>query len=293
MNKLFKSIVVRLIFVVAKFPLWVLYVFADILFFLMFYVVRYRRKVVYDNLKGSFPEKQEKEIRSITKMFYRHFCDLIIESVKNIGDSRKLVIKRMHFKNPELLDEIYQNGKSIILYTGHYGNWEWFTVLPALFKFKAIALYQPFSDSITDNLMKRSRERYGLQAIPSTHAYKALKKYSDENIQTITLVLGDQSPPANGSMVWLPFLNRETAFIVGAGKIARKLDQVVVFPHFRKISRGNYEIEMIRLDPEADAKSDNPYIRGYAKQLEKSIQADPSLWLWSHRRWKLTPNNEE
>ncbi|MCB2218766.1 MAG: lysophospholipid acyltransferase family protein [Bacteroidetes bacterium] len=287
MKRIASNIVAYLIKGFSKLPLRLLYVFGDLLYLLMFYIIRYRRKVVHHNLVMSFPEKSTQEIHNITRKFYRHFSDLMIESLKNAGDTGKKIPKRIHYKNADLLHKIYEQGKSIILYAGHYGNWEWLSVLPITFRFKMIAFYQPLSNSVIDDLIKKSRERYGIVAVPSASAYKALKTYNDEGIQTLSLVLGDQSPPANGNKVWLPFLNRETAFLVGAGKIAKKLDHSVVFPHFRKISRGNYEIEFILIQPEADSQSENPYIKGYARQLESSILSNPPLWLWSHRRWKL------
>jgi KDO2-lipid IV(A) lauroyltransferase len=291
MKSIFSKITAQFITGVSKLPLRLLYVFADLLYVLMFYVIKYRRKVVYHNLETSFPEKSTQEIKCIAKQFYRHFSDLMMESLKNTGDTGKQIPRRVHYKNADLLHTIHGEGKSIILYAGHYGNWEWLSVLPITFKFKMIAFYQPLSNSVFDDLIKKSRERYGIVAVPSAAAYKALKTFSDEGVQTLSLVLGDQSPPANGTMVWLPFLNHDTAFLVGAGKIARKMDHKVVFPQFKKISRGNYEIEFILIHPETDTTAENPYIRGYAQQLEKSIRDNPSLWLWSHRRWKLKKEN--
>ncbi|MCB0806880.1 MAG: lysophospholipid acyltransferase family protein [Bacteroidales bacterium] len=276
---------------IARLPLSVLYLFSDIMFFLMFYVVRYRHNVVLENLRGTFPDKNEKEIKKTARSFYRHFSDLIVESLKNIGDQGEHIRKRIRFTNPEVLSQNYDEGKSIILYSAHIGNWEWFNLLPVMFKFQAIAFYQPLSDSISDHLIKESRERYGLRAVPSAQAFKALKQLNDQGIQTISLVLGDQSPAPNGTMVWVPFLNRETAFLVGAGKIARKLRHEVIYPHFRKLKRGYYEVELIPVNPDQDDTSEYPYIRNYAGLLEENIRKEPALWLWSHRRWKLKPEN--
>lgn len=291
MKKAMFKFTVWLLKVIARLPLPVLYIFSDIFFFLMFYVVRYRHTVVMENIRGSFPEKSEHEIEKTALHFYRHFSDLIVESLKNIGDQREQIRRRIRFTNPELLTKNYNEGKSIILYSAHIGNWEWFNLLPVMFKFQAIAFYQPLSDSISDQLIKESRERYGLRAVPSAQAFKALKKLNDQGIQTISLVLGDQSPAPNGTMVWIPFLNRETAFLVGAGKIAKKLGHEVIYPHFRKTKRGYYEVELIPVPSDPDDSSEYPYIRGYAQLLEENITKEPALWLWSHKRWKLKPEN--
>jgi KDO2-lipid IV(A) lauroyltransferase len=276
----------------SKLPLSMLYVLSDFFTILIFRVARYRRKVVRHNLHHSFPEKSLHEIRDIEKKFYRHLSDIMAETLKNLGGRESAITKRISFRNIELLQRIYSEGKSVTLYTGHYGNWEWLAVLPLHVRFRMIAFYQPLSNSIFDELMKQSREKYGITAIPSGQAYRALKNFSDEGILTLSLVLGDQSPPPGGPKVWLDFLNQPTAFLTGANKIARKLDQYVVYPHFIKVSRGHYEVELIVIHPAMDDTGEHPIIRNYAAQLEKSIRHDPSMWLWSHRRWKLKPEED-
>ncbi len=268
-----------------------LYALSDVIFFIMYYVIRYRRKIVFNNLTGSFPEKSKAEIRHLERKFYVHFSNLMIESLKNLSDSGKTIEKRMNFINIELMKTYHSQGKSIILYAAHFGNWEWLAILPFFVSYRMIAFYQPLSNSLFDELIKKSREKYGITAVPSAHAYKALKTYNDEGELTLSLVLGDQSPPRDSTKVWLNFLNRETAFIVGAGKMAKKLDHVVVFPHFTKKARGYYDIEFKVIHADEDENSENPYIKGYARELEKSIRINPDLWLWSHRRWKLNQMN--
>jgi KDO2-lipid IV(A) lauroyltransferase len=275
----------------SKLPLNVLYVLADVVFFVGYHVVRYRRNIARQNLRNSFPDKSAKEIKAIEIGFFRHLCDILAETLKNIGGDEVMVTSRLKFTNIGLLKEIYESGKSITLYTGHYGNWEWLTVLPLYVPFRMIAFYQPLSNSLFDNLMKESREKYGITAIPSSQAYRALKEFSDQGVLTLSLVLGDQSPPLNGPKVWIDFLNQSTAFLPGANKIARKLGQVVVYPHFTKVARGNYEVEMIVIHPGEKDTEEHAIIKNYARQLEKSIRKDPTLWLWSHRRWKLKPGN--
>lgn len=271
----------------SKLPLEVLYFFSDIVFNVGYYVFRYRRRVVMENLTQSFPEKTPEEIKSIEQGFFRHLCDIMAEVLKNIGGDDATITRRIEFKNIDLLIDLHQKKKSITLYTGHYGNWEWLTVLPLYVPYRMIAFYQPLSNSMFDDLMKGSREKYGISAIPSSQAYRALKNYDDEGILTLSLVLGDQSPPPNGQWVWINFLNRPTAFLTGANKIARKLEQVVVYPHFTKVSRGHYEVEFKVIHPVEGESGEHPIIQNYAAQLETSIRMDPTLWLWSHRRWKI------
>lgn len=275
----------------SKLPLRVLYVLADVVFFTGYYLVRYRRKITRQNLRNSFPGKSDNEIKAMEIGFFRHLCDILAESLKNIGSDEVTETNSLKFTNIGLLREIYDEGKSITLYAGHYGNWEWLTVLPLYVPFRMIAFYQPLANFLFDDLMKESREKYGITAIPSGQAYRALKEFSDQGIPTLSLVLGDQSPPLHGPKVWIDFLNQPTAFLPGANKIARKLEHVVVYPHFTKISRGNYEVEMIVIHPGENNLEEHSIIKNYARQLEKSIRHDPSMWLWSHRRWKLRLEN--
>ncbi len=293
MKKIFFNIVKFLLIGLAGLPLRVLYVFSDLVFFVGYYIFRYRRRITRENLERSFPGKGPEEIRKAGRRFYRHLCDIMAETLKNIGGDAGSITPRITFRNIRMLQDLYDQKKSVILYAAHYGNWEWLSVLPLYVPFRMIAFYQPLSNSMFDELMKSSREKYGITAIPSNQAYRALKSYADEDVRTLSLVLGDQSPPSNSPMVWLPFLNQETAFLPGANKIARKLDQVVVYPHFTKMARGHYEVELILVHPGMEETGDHPIIRNYAAQLEKSIRQDPGLWLWSHRRWKLEPDDEQ
>jgi len=257
----------------------------------MFHIFRYRREVVFKNLKQSFPERSIHSIRKMEKDFYKHFCDLSMESLKNLSGDKKTITKRVNFKNIDLLQDLYKQKKSIVLYAGHYGNWEWLAILPLYVSYRMVAFYQPLSSSTFDKLIKDSREKYGIVAVPSSQAFRELKKFSDKQELTLALVLGDQSPHVNGPKAWLNFLNRETAFLVGPNKIARKLEHVVVYPHFSKTSRGFYEIEFKVIQPDNDDIREDPIIHCFAEELEKSIRKDPALWLWSHRRWKLTKSD--
>ncbi len=292
MKIFFFHIVKYLLIGLSRLPFRVLFVFSDLIFFIGYYLVRYRRNITRQNLQRSFPDMGPEALRNAGRRFYRHLFDIMAETLKNIGGDSDTITRRITFRNIEMLRDIHAGGKSVILYAAHYGNWEWLTVLPLYVPFRMIAFYQPLSNSMFDELMKNSREKYGITAIPSNQAYRALKSYADEGVLTLSLVLGDQSPPSGAPKVWLRFLNQETAFLPGANKIARKLDQVVVYPHFTKTARGRYEVELMLVHPGMEESGDHSIIRNYAAQLEKSIDKDPSLWLWSHRRWKLVPEQE-
>ena len=287
MKKILTRLVIVSFYLLSILPITILYLLSDISFFILFYIVGYRKKVVLANMINAFPEKNSNELRHIQKGFYKHFCDLIYESVKNLTISKRAIRKRFKVRNLELVHTYFEQKRSIILYLGHYGNWEWLAAMSLYVPHQMVAFYQPLSNTLFDKLIKSSRERFGLIAVKSSQGYKALVDFSNKGILTFTLALGDQSPPAQSDKHWVTFLNQETAFLTGVDRIAKKMNMVVLFPLFRKISRGHYEIELEIIQECMENIESYRIIDNYAKQLESAIIHDPALWLWSHRRWKL------
>ena len=268
-------------------PLRVLYLLSDFFFLLVYYVIRYRRKVVSTNLLHSFPDKDKKELRSIEKGFYKHFCDTMIEALKVLTISERVIKKRFIVKNPELIEKYFNQNKSVILYSGHLGNWEWLVFLPFFLPHQVMTFYKKQSNKYFNQLLKLSRERFGVIAVESGKGYKSLVEQTRNKNLTFTFMVGDQSPRNLNEKHWVNFLNRETAFFVGTERIAKKLNQVVVYSQMIKKSRGVYEIEFFTLAENMDELKQSELIDRYAKELESSITTYPHLWLWSHRRWKL------
>ncbi len=267
-------------------PFWIIYGIARFAYFLLFYVAGYRKKVVFQNLRNSFPDKSEKEIKEDAQKFYKHFCEVFLEAVKLLTISPKNIKKRYSFKNPELLNNLYKEEKSIILYSAHFGNWEWMSCLPLYTPYKFMSFYQKQSNKYFNDFMLLLRERFGNQCIESQSGFKELVKNNREGNLTITYVIGDQSPMTKSSMHWTTFLNQDTAFLVGADRMAKKCNQLLVYPHVTQPKLGYYEIEfkIIPMEDESDP------IELYARLLEKNIKQQPELWLWSHRRWKRKRN---
>lgn len=239
------------------------------------------------NLTNAFPDKSPEEILTIEKGFYKHFCDIAFESIKVLTISKSAVARRFRIKNMALVQELYQQEKSIILYTAHYGNWEWLGFLPLFMPYQAVSFYQKMASGYFDHFMQLTRSRFGVRCIESRQGYKSMVKFQQENLLTMTYIVGDQSPMNQASKHWVKFLNQETAFLVGTDRIAKKLNQIVLFPSYRKIKRGFYEIEFIPIELHPDRTNSQGIIDKYANALEHSINQSPSLWLWSHRRWKL------
>lgn len=268
-------------------PLPLLYLVSDIAFFFTYYLLKYRRKVVRGNLQNAFPNKSLPEIIRIEKTFFRHFCDVLFELIKTLTISKKTVFKNFSVKNSTLVEHYYKEKKDIILYGGHLGNWELTSHLPLFFPYQVTAFYQQLSNNYFNELMLLIRSRFGLVCIESKKGYKTLSKFRDENVLTMSMIVGDQNPRKNSSKYWTTFLNQETAFLVGADRIAKKMNQVVIFPLIKKIKRGVYEMELILIDENSKQRKGEEIIEKYIRILEEQINKTPELWLWSHRRWKL------
>jgi len=274
-------------------PFSILYILSNLTYIILYYLIKYRRGVVNYNLKKSFPHKSEQEIKIIEKNFYRHFCDIWFESIKVLTGNKKELKKRFVIKNPELIQRYYDEKRSIILYAAHQGNWEWLSLLSLYLPHQLTSFYQPLSNGYFEELMKITRERFGMICIESNKGYRSVVGFTERSILTANILAGDQSPQGDSAKHWLQFLNQKTAFLIGADRIAKKSNQVVIFPSFRKKRRGHYELEFKVIEDKAMKNNSHKIIDKYAKLLEETIISSPELWLWSHRRWKLTMDNTQ
>ena len=257
-----------------------------------YYIFKYRRKVVRLNLENAFPNKTKSEIIRIEKAFYHHFSDVIFEMLKTLTINKKTVFKRLSIKNNALIMGFFEQKKDIIMYGAHYSNWEWGILLPLFLSHKTTTFYQKLSNKYINELMQLIRKRFGMLCVESKQGYKTLAKLRQDNILTINYIVGDQNPKRNSSKYWTKFLNQETAFLIGADRIAKKMNQVVVFPLFKKLKRGTYELEFILIDDNTIVAKGDEIIEKYVRVLENQIKKTPELWLWSHRRWKLRKPQE-
>lgn len=267
-------------------PLRVLYLFSDILYFFSYYLIAYRKKVTLTNLKKSFPEKSFVEIRKIAKRFYRHLFDQFIESFKLLQMNEEQILKRFDYRNPEVLDELYSKGKSIITVFGHYGNWEWLASLPLVTKYKVLAIYKPLANSSFDKFFIRLREKFGIKTVTIQQTLRKILDCQQNKELTITFFLGDQRPMRRYIKYWTTFLNHDTPILLGVEKISKQTDQAVVFIDIQKKKRGFYEIVFIKLFENPKETEEFEITEKHIRILEKIIINRPELWLWSHRRWK-------
>lgn len=266
-------------------PLWLIYLLSDVFYLVIRFVVPYRKKVVLENIKNSFPDLSEAEHKKIAKKFYKYFSNLFAESIKNLTISEKNLRKRLTVKNPEIMEDLRREGRDVLFLSSHYNNWEFLiNGQSLLFNFQAIGIGMPLSNKFWDEKLNARRERFGMKVVNSNNYREVLASYSDS--LTATLILNDQSPGKNENCYWCTFLGQETAFYFGAEIMANQMDAAVVNAIIHKKKRGYYELELELITKDAKSEEYGAITDKYVGALEKAIIAQPEFWLWSHKRWK-------
>jgi KDO2-lipid IV(A) lauroyltransferase len=269
----------------SRLPFFVLYFISDVLYCIAFYIIGYRKSVVWENLKNAFPEKSEKELKTIRRSFYRNLTDIIVESLKTLTISEKELSKRVALKNFDLLNQQLLQGQSIIAMTSHQCNWEWILVRAELgLEGVADGVYKPLTNKFFDKLMLGIRGRFGSFMLPMQQVPRSL--VTRKNITRTIALVADQTP-APETAYWSDFLNQDTAFYTGGAKIAISLGYPVFFIEMKRQKRGFYEVSAKVLSmPPYQNETIESITEKYVRLAEKSVQANPADWLWSHKRWK-------
>lgn len=267
-------------------PLEVLYLFSYLFYFLMYYFPGYRKKVVWLNLRNSFPDKSDHDLKVLMRKFYLHLSNIIIESLKLQHMREDELKRRFRYNNLELLERLNSEGRSSLAVFGHYCNWEWICGIQNLTTYKAITVYKPLKNKYFDIYFKKIRMQFELELISMSQTLRTVTKYNNSGNNFIIAMVSDQTPPRGDIQFWTDFLNQDTPFYNGAEKIARKYDMPVIFFKTKKIKRGYYEVDLELLTESPGSLLENEITRRYASTLEKQILEAPQYWLWSHRRWK-------
>ena len=267
-------------------PIWILYIFSDFIYILLYYFPSYRRKVVENNLKNSFPEKTSEELKSIEKKFYKHLADLFIETFKLAHMSRTEQKKRFTYSNLGIIDKLREEKRDIIAVLGHYNNWEWPTMLPEFLKYKIVIIYKPLQNKYFNKFINDQRSKYGIVLTPTSQIIREIINYRNDNINTLSVFLSDQIPAKGDIKYWTNFLNQDTAVFTGAGKIASKYDMAIVFFHIQKVKRGHYNLDVELLHEHTAGLTENLITESHVRRLEEIIREKPEYWICSHRRWK-------
>ncbi len=282
-----------LVFPISLLPLRIIYLFTDFLFLLFISLLPYRKKVITNNLKNSFPDKSEHEINQLRRKFYKHFCDILAEGIKNLSISKKELTRRLKVKNPEIVNELFEKGINVLLVSGHYNNWEWLiTSQNFLLKHQAVGIGMPLTSKFWDKKLNERRSRFGMQVINAKNVHDYFSKHHEKPFAT--LILSDQSPGDSTKAYWMKFLNQESAMLFGCELLAHTYQQAVVFFVIKKIKRGYYEIEFELICENPSSQNWGEITEKHCKLLEQEIRNKPEFWVWSHKRWKRSvPENLE
>ena len=288
--KILYYIVLAVWYVFSLLPMRVHYFNSDLLFWILFKLMGYRRDVVWKNLTESFPEKSEEELRKIERGFYHFFCDYLVETVKLMTISQEEMKRHIVFRNTELADEILESGQSIALYLGHYCNWEWVSSIPLWLTPKAWCgqIYHPLENKDFDKLFLKIRKRMGAHCIAMQDTLREVVKHKRENQPIIIGYISDQVPFWTNIHHWVDFLNHDTPVLTGTERIVRKMDHVVLYLDIQRVRRGYYEAEFKLITREPQKMGEFKVTDIYWQMLEDSIRRSPEFWLWSHNRWKRT-----
>jgi len=273
-------------YIITLLPFRVLYLLSDVIYILIYHLIGYRREVVEKNLKNAFPDKSPEELNMIGKGFYRHLCDLIVETLKIMQMSPAAISRRFDTGTLSQFDYLYREGRDIVALCGHYNNWEWFSAIQISASFQIITIYKPLKNRYFDRFILNLRTKYGTIATPMQNILRELVRCRKENIRTISGFLADQTPPPDENAYWTTFLNQETGFFRGAEKIAVKYDMPVIFVYPVKTGRGYYKLEAKVISEHPKDEAPDYITSRYSEILEELIRSKPEYWLWSHRRWK-------
>jgi KDO2-lipid IV(A) lauroyltransferase len=277
-------LVYGLLWLVSLLPLRALYVLSDLLYGITYYIIRYRRKVVMNNLLIAFPGKTEKERIIIAKKFYRNLIDMFIESIKMISVTDRYLAKRFS-ANWDLVNSLYSTGKSVQVHLGHNFNWEWGnSVFVKKTPFKLLAVYMPIANKIFERLFYKLRTRSGAVFLKATHMKEEFQPYQDN--QYVLGLIADQNPGNAANAWWFYFFGRPTPFLKGPAKAAIANDTAVVFAFINKPKRGYYEAVFSLAEENPRTSSEQELTKAFVIYLEQVIKKYPDTWLWSHRRWK-------
>lgn len=288
--KILYYIVLAFWYMLSLLPMKVHYLLSDLLFWVLYGLLGYRKKVIEKNLKASFPEKSEEELKRIERGFYHFFCDYIAESVKLMTIRRENLRRRMVFKGAELVDEVIESGQSCAVFLGHLCNWEWVTSLPLWVTPKAQCgqIYHPIENKDFDRLFLRSRQRMGAVCIPMADTLRKIIEFKKAGQPVVIGYISDQVPFWTNIHHWVDFLHHDTPVLTGTERIARKLNHAVFYMDVRRIRRGYYEAEFKLITREPQQMPEFKLTDIYYQMLEESIRRAPEFWLWSHKRWSRT-----
>jgi KDO2-lipid IV(A) lauroyltransferase len=275
-----------LLWFVSILPFRLLYAVSDVLYVVLYHIVGYRKQTVQENLKLVFPDKSEAERQLITKRFYHHLCDMILEAIKSMSISVEDMKARFKFTNIELIKEFEKQNKSIVLMCAHYGSWEWIFIIQTYVKFRGYAVYKRLNNIYFDKLVRGIRARYNSYLVTTKETIPTLIENKKKGVLTMNGFVSDQTPKKGKAYHWNTFMGIEVPIHTGAEMLAKKLDMPVIFFSVKRIKRGFYETTFQTLAEQPNEYKNYAITDQFLKHVEQQIIEAPEYYLWTHKRWK-------
>jgi Kdo2-lipid IVA lauroyltransferase/acyltransferase len=288
--KLLNTLLRLLLKTISLLPFFAIYLLSDLFYLVNYYMVRYRKKVVRENLKKSFPYKNELQIKAIEKGFYRHFSDHVFETIKLGSISETELKRRVKVTNRQVLTSLINQNRGVVVVMSHTGNWEWISQQVCFegrgFEYIGVIAKEVSSNNFNEifTYIRMRLQKGNAEIIPFKDTARHLTSIRHKTNMLITIA--DQTPHKDEIQYRTDFLNQDSGVFLGPERIARSLNHAVVFCHVKQISRGYYgiDLELITNSPKECAPFE--ITNKHVKLLEKDITEQPETWLWSHRRWK-------
>ena len=288
MSNLKYSLIFGLLQAVACLPLGVLYVLSDGLYLIARYVLRYRLAVVRKNLRNALPERSDKELRRIERAFYRHLGDCVVETVKLLHISDEELMRRIEVRQSELVNSAFDEGRSVIMFLGHYGNWEWVQTVSMFLRGNDVSgeIYRQLYNPTMERVTQRIRSRFDTLCIQQEKAVRTLLRMHSEGKKFIIGFIADQYPNSWNFHYWTDFLNQRAAYVTGGEEIGRRVGARFVYLEVEKPRRGHYVMTFKPIEVADGSTDEYPYTIRFLRMFEEHIRRSPEYWLWSHNRWR-------
>ena len=286
MQGLIYFIVYPIVYLISILPFRALYVLSDLVFVIIFHLLRYRRPVVQENLKLALPHLSDNELKVIEKEFYRHMCDMFLEMVKTWHITQEEIEDRFRFTNLEVYKNLENQGKSVVVMIAHYATYEWVVSMNSKIAYEGFAIYKKIANPYFDKLVKDIRKKFKATLITTKETHKVIEENEKNNHKGVYGFASDQTPRLREENYWNTFMGVEVPVHVGAEMLARQYDMNVIFLRVKKTGRGYYEATFELLTDNLLEEPMYKVTELFIRKVEKQILEEPSYYLWTHKRWK-------
>ncbi|MNX04799.1 Lipid A biosynthesis lauroyl acyltransferase [compost metagenome] len=275
-----------LLWLISILPFPIFYLFSDFVYFLVYKVIGYRKKVVRENLALTLPHLSDAERKDIEKKFYKHMCDMFLEMIKTMSLSPKEMERRFQVTNIDLVQDYAKKGKSVILVASHYASYEWLLTINPKLGFQGVAVYKRLANPYFDKLVRKIRSKYNTEMIETRKAIPTMAQHQRDGVLSLYGLASDQSPKLDRIFHSMKFMGIEVPVHTGAEMLAKKYNLAVIMVKVEKVKRGFYEATFVSLADNPKDFEDFQITEMYLKEVEKQILAKPEFYLWTHKRWK-------